>query len=92
MVTDEVAELALRLRAIAPALCVQIAGGRPAGAERAARNIAAHSAMGCGPEALAAALKTPQRAQRGGRRQGPVEPKYTRLLPKWVPIERLVGA
>ncbi|CAK0868927.1 unnamed protein product [Prorocentrum cordatum] len=64
---EEDAELALRLRAIRPALARLIRGERASGAERATRNLGAHAFLGEGAEVLEAALERPQASQRRGR-------------------------
>ncbi|CAK0878594.1 unnamed protein product [Prorocentrum cordatum] len=64
---EEDAELALRLRAIRPALARLIHGERTSGAERATPNLGAHAFLGEGAEVLEAALERPQASQRRGR-------------------------
>ncbi|CAK0893611.1 unnamed protein product, partial [Prorocentrum cordatum] len=64
---EEDAELALRLRAIRPALARLIRGERASGAGRAIRNLGAHDFLGEGADVLEAALERPQASQRRGR-------------------------
>ncbi|CAK0881211.1 unnamed protein product [Prorocentrum cordatum] len=71
---EEDAKLALRLRAIRPALARLIRGERASGAERATRNLGAHTFLGEGAEVLEAALERPQASQRRGR-SGALAPK-----------------
>ena len=72
---DEEEEVHVRLAAVRPVVAAQVKAGpdgaaRLSGRARAQRNVATHSLLGHGPEAIRAALQHPQATQRGGKRRG----------------------
>ncbi|CAK0855524.1 unnamed protein product [Prorocentrum cordatum] len=83
---DEDAELALRLRAIRPALARLVRGERASGAERATRNLGARAFLGEGAEVLEATLERPQASQRRGR-SGALAPTDLGALSRPLPEE-----